>query len=163
VPRKDWAVFENEPYKVNIGILMYCVVEFFEKQFGCLENYKIIHLLRDPVEVAMSEVQKIVNREFYTPAGYASHYRISDTPPINRPFDQRLALQMAAQIQEDQAQFTRRMEQHPNAFRVSYEDLTQNRQANSIPDDAACRLLNFIGVDLSSLTTTLRKTGANPQ
>jgi len=158
IPRRDWVVFENQVDRLNIGILMYDHVPFFELHFGPLRDHKIIHLLRNPVAIANSEAQKLANREYYK-EGYASHYRINQTPPPNRPFDPRLAEEMCRAIRQDQTIFAERLTTYPRVLTITYESITGNCHASNILQTAAETLLNFLNLEPHPLSTTLQKTG----
>ena len=78
-------IFTNEPNHLNAAIVMYNCVQAFEKLCGPIFGCKIIHLLREPQDIARSLLQKWANQAHYG-NNYKSHYSVDESPPENVPF-----------------------------------------------------------------------------
>ena len=139
---------------------MYNYVDFFESMFGSLKNQKLIHLIRDPLCVAKSLVQKRANRDHYKER-YASHYWADQLPLANRPFSLKAAVIVSEEIQREQIYYSQRISNYPNVLTITYESLTHNYHTSVLPDNICATLLQFIGVEWQSLSTSQLKTGVS--
>jgi len=69
-------VFRNQTGMLNIGIVMYSQMALFEPICGELCSYPVIHLTRNPWNVAQSIVQMKADRQSLGEA-YRAHYHYS--------------------------------------------------------------------------------------
>jgi hypothetical protein len=156
--RTDESVYSNKPFRVNTGILMYYVVDFFESQFGTLANYKIIHLTRDPVSTSYSVMQMIADRDYYKER-YMAHYRVGEAALPHVPFDIGAAHSLVPDIVKQQSFYADKIRNYPNVLTISYDMITQGGQINTFPDELSAKLLSFVDVGVWPLSTDLLKTG----
>lgn len=159
VKHHDSDLFTNVPTRVNLGILMYGLVDYARINIGEISNQRIVHLLRDPISVAKSEVQKRANRLHY--GVYSSHYRIGSPPPPNRPIAMTDVLSIAELVNAEQLHYRDRLRCYPKVLTITYEELTNNLQTFVIPDDISYRILDFLGIERSQLRTHYLKTGVH--
>lgn len=142
---------------VNIGIVMYGQVAEFEAWCGPLRTSKIIHLIRDPLDVARSRLQMKRDREILGEK-YRAHYHTKDTvvlPPIYRDPDESA---LALKVKESQEHHIRLLESENNILTISYEEICGNRQIDKLNENLAKRLFDFLGLDVEEATTGLVKT-----
>jgi hypothetical protein len=158
----DPFIFTNKPNHLNVAILMYKLVDFATDEFGCsLTDFKIIHLIRNPKQVAYSNAQAGANRKSLG-AKFKAHYRLHECLPPNSP----ISLQMVDKIEKEvillQKKYSKKLGSHPNVLTIDYETLTSGRQVNKISKEYASLLLNFLGLNYAPLRNSLRKTGIEP-
>jgi hypothetical protein len=151
--------FTNLPNHLNIGIVMYSEAERFERLCRRLNECKVIHLLRNPRDVAVSQIQMEADRARLGIA-FRAHYRIADTPPEPAPIDVKAVEGREKAVRSVQRTYANRFKLHCDILTVSYDEITNNCQVNIVPEPIAVRILSFLGLTYSPLTTTLRKTGA---
>jgi hypothetical protein len=155
---EDIALFRNEAGKINVGILMYNQIPFFESWFGVLRGYKLIHLIRDPLCIAESMAQHRANRAYYKEA-YRANYHLNQIPPANQPFDRRSILQYARSVREQQQYYSCKVESTNEVLTIRYETLTHNQQTSRLSDVYCVEILNFMNVEIRQLATNFVKTG----
>ena len=153
-------VFHNSPCRTNVGILMYNMIGFFESTWGSLTSQRLIHLLRNPKDIAASVAQKLVDSNYYKDS-YRSHYRITHTPLLHQPIDRSLAAAMEKSILIQQRHYINELATYPHVLTVDYDLITGNQQTFELDDGIATMLLGFIGISYHKLTTNLLKTGVS--
>ncbi len=153
--RRD-GIFANRPGLLNTAIVMYSQIETFEQLCGSIFNFKTIHLLRDPEQVARSCGQRRANRKFYG-AQCKAHYQLGDVPPPNRPFE--VNPDRLRKIIVEQQKHTRLLAAHPDLLTLRYEELTGNAQVNELPKKYARKILKFLDLPYQPLRNRLLKTG----
>jgi hypothetical protein len=156
--RPDSVVYTNSPDKVNIGILMYNVVEFFNEYCGSLTDYRIIHLLRNPRDAAISVLQMRANRAHYGNA-YAVHYRIGQVVPPHCPYDVNEVELLEHQIAAEQAKFLLLLRDQQNVLELVYDALLSSHDCDDMPRNIAETILNFLDLPPMPLRTSLQRTG----
>jgi hypothetical protein len=158
------GLFSNLANRFNIGIVMYPCVEAFENLCGPLHDCQIIHLLRNPADVAISLVQMEADRAKLG-SSFRAHSRITEPPPVHFEIDFEAVAMQKERIGKVQEIFSRRLASCSKVLSISYEEITNNRQVNLVDEAIAARILSFLRLAYSPLSTTLRKTqphaGAN--
>jgi hypothetical protein len=147
--------FRNKPGKFNIAIVMYSYIETFERLCGRLNTLPVIHLLRNPVNVAKSLIQLEANRTCYTHYPRLHHLGQTALPPA--PVTEEGLEQRAQSIRQKQVFFTRELADFERVLTLTYEDLTGDQQVNHLEERHATRILNFLGLESAKLTNTLKK------
>jgi hypothetical protein len=150
-------IFSNKPERINIAIVMYTYFQYFERLCGSIKTFKTIHLLRNPMNVALSLAQLEVDKAKMGSA-FAAHRRHYDSPSIHAPISRERVSKLYEAAKQRQNYFARHLRSHKNALTVSYEDLTNNLEVHMMDKPVALRLLNFLSLDYQPLTTTLGKT-----
>lgn len=154
------SLTDVNPGRISVGIVMYSQLELFEKLFGSLMNFKVIHLTRNPAHVARSLVQMQADKAAFG-ARYRAHYSVKEAMHSPAPISEIQIQAKAERIMLLQRFYASLIEGHPDALTVSYESLCQNRQVNQLPDKSARQLLEFIDIPYQVLTNTLQKTGSS--
>jgi hypothetical protein len=154
----DPPVFSNLADHMNIAIVMYVQAARFERLCCPFSNCKIIHLLRNPRDVAVSLLQMQVNKERLGSA-FRAHYRVHDPPLENAPIDEAAVENRGQLVRNIQQVYIDLFKSHRDLLTISYDEITNNAQVNTFPEPIAARLLAFLGLSYAPLTTTLRKTG----
>jgi len=152
-------IFNNLPRSVNIAIVMYKELPLLETLCGPLAGFKLIHLLRDPADVARSCAQWKANKAKYGEKARA-HYKITETPPPNAKFSAASVRTLTRQVKKLQDQHAALFAQHPATLTVHYEEFTGSREVNQLPDAFSRKILKFIGLKPCPLFCDLRKTGS---
>lgn len=150
--------YRCRPGFVNLGIVMYGQIREYEALCGPLLAPKIIHLVRDPLQVARSRLQMQRDREVLGDQ-YRAHYRVGDDmalPPVM--IDAQAAAALAEEIRLSQQFHLRLLDGKPNVMTVSYEELCGNRQVSQLPAELGERLFGFLGLPPRLTTTQLVKT-----
>lgn len=163
VPHPEMEAYPECPYRyrrrenfVNIGIVMYSHIALYEELCAPLESSKIIHLLRDPSDVAQSLAQMDYDKKTMG-AAFRAHYHASDVVNLPRITTSNIE-EKAAQIALAQDKYKRRLSNVENVLTVTYEELTGNVQVNELAYSATCRLMEFLNLQVVPLKTELVKT-----
>lgn len=152
----------------SIGILMYSQLATFYKLGGNLGNHKIIHLLRQPHDVAMSRLQMAADKKSLGPQ-YKAHYR-SNSALHKEIFDDNLRESpdlsklkvITARIAKQQKLFKIKLQNIPH-FEINFEDICpRNQQITTLNGNLSNSLLNFLGLPNWELSTKYLKTGIKP-
>jgi hypothetical protein len=165
------VLVENAPGKINIGILMYGQLRTFLQLGGFEYNPKIIHLLRNPYNVALSRLQMGADRVQMGEA-YQAHFHIEDLsrPEIKKMLDERIRPDLtevetlASKITEEQQVFIQMLENTPH-LQLNYEEIVRDNESVRILDkEIQSRILSYLDVpDDCELYTTYYKTGITNQ
>jgi hypothetical protein len=150
--------YVNLPGRLNIGIVMYSERPIYERMCGPLSNAKVIHLVRDPRDVAISVAQMRADRAVLG-GDFKAHYRIHESPPPHAEYSVADIDALVAKVTALQRGFAVECAGFPRALTLSYEEITGGRQVSEIPEHIATRLLEFLGLESRRLTNQLRKTG----
>jgi hypothetical protein len=148
----------NRPGFHNIAIVMYSQVELYEQHIGSIFDVKVIHLLRDPRDVARSYAQMMSDKGVLG-IKYRPHYSLGDSAALATPVVDAIAEHKVSRIAELQERFREKLAGHGDILTLQYEELTGRRQVNELPDDLASHILRFLGLEFHRLTNRLRKTG----
>jgi hypothetical protein len=152
-------ILTNQPGRVNIAIVMYAELPLFEQLCGPLKDVKVIHLLRNPPDVARSCAQWKANKAQYGKKARA-HFKVSETPLPNAKFPTAALPAHTREVKKLQDQHAALFAQHPATLTVSYEEFTGNREVSQLPEAFSQKLLKFIGLKPYLLFCDLRKTGS---
>jgi len=156
---RDWIrAFLNKPGHINLAIVMYPMVNLFEKLCGPLRDYRILHLTRDPRAVVRSLVQAEADKKAYGSA-FKAHFRVSENPPPHAPISLVGIDKRIRRIAGLQTRYTRKLKKYKNVFTVTYESLTGDQEIAEIPEAIASKMLSYLGLDFAKLATDLQKTG----
>lgn len=151
-------VFQNMPGYINVGIVMYSQMGLFEELCGSLKSQRVIHLLRDPLAVALSVAQMKADREALGEK-FKAHYRMGESMPTTAP----VALESIAETEQRvaalQAEYRQKLAFNESVLTVKYDEMTLNQQVNELAPETSKKLLDFIGLDYRPLRTQLQKTG----
>lgn len=149
-------IYVNRPGLVNLGIVMYSECDIFQNVCARLDTMKIIHLLRNPRDVARSVAQMEADRVKLGP-DFKAHYTLDEVPHAPAVSSEELRVAIQAKVAAEQEHFMAQMDGHPRLFVVTYEDLTGGKQTNALARTLAEPILNFIGLEYRPLTCNLRK------
>ena len=152
----NW-IYQNRPERLNIAIVMYSTVRIFESLCGPLTHVPLIHLKRDPFAVALSNAQLQADTKHFGPHSLR-HRRISDPVIIHPPISRKCVRRLKLRISTQQTLYTRLLCEHNNMFDLTYEEMTNQKQASGLPDDLGMRLMKFLCLPYEPLRTTLAKT-----
>jgi hypothetical protein len=150
-------IFANKPEYLNTAIVMYGYFNYFERVCGSIFNFKTIHLLRKPMDAALSLAQLEADK-LHLGEVFSAHRRYSDPPPVHSPISRTRVAKLCARATQGQKRFTELLRHHTNILTVTYEELTNNSEIQELPDAIAAQLLAFLSVKYCRLTTTLGKT-----
>jgi hypothetical protein len=150
-------IWRNVPGVINTGIVMYSQVPTYESLCGKLGNQRIVHLIRDPHNVAQSVAQMEADRVLRG-AAFRAHFRVDEELPSPAPTLGDDIAVIEAKVTALQAQFIKRLEGHPKCLRISYEAITGNREVRELPRELTAHILEFFGLEYHPLRTDLRKT-----
>ena len=116
----------NKINKINIGILMYNQIYIFEKLGGILSDVKIIHLLRDPKQVAKSQVQMIKDKELLGDKFKGHLYKGESMPEraIISPDD---IVILENEIRQSQKKYIQLLKNIPH-LELHYEDIVPDQK-----------------------------------
>lgn len=156
--------------RINVGILMYSEIAVFLKMVESLDNdldLKIIHLLRDPGNVALSRLQMEADKKMLG-SSYQAHFHTTEQEDNYKKFiNARKALDssrldvITKQVTHDQYQFTEMLKDTPH-LQLYYEEIApDNKPVEQLNKATRNKLFNFLGLDAGDLTfyTTYIKTG----
>ncbi len=121
---------------------------------------RLIHLLRDPHDTALSVVRNIKSKKTLG-AAHRAHTREGQQPPPVFSVAQEEVAARERQIREAQARFTELLVSTTHLV-VTYEELTSNRSRSDIPEDVGRRILDFLDVPYRRVVTKLVKTAPEP-
>jgi hypothetical protein len=150
--------FFNDPQRLNIGIIMYPIVDMVESYYGPIEKLKLIHLTRDPLSAALSKAQMEANRQVYRNL-YESHFSEGQDIMPNQPFSDTWVHKWAASVAAQQRRYVERLKGLSNVFTVTYEAITHNQETHYLSNQISAALLRFLELDVRPLRTSLIKTG----
>jgi hypothetical protein len=143
--------------KVNIAILHYNQLDNFYKAGGSLENVKIMLLLRNPRNVAISTLQLMADRKLNK--NILGHGKVDKEYGKRGVIDEsKIPHRISVTIERQNAQ--KEMLRDINHFVINYEDFVPNeKNIEYLDDKVAKKILNFIGLEFKKrLYTNLRKT-----
>lgn len=149
--------YRRRPGFVNLGIVMYGQIAEFERWCGSLLSCKIVHLIRDPLQVAKSRLQMKRDREVLGDK-FRAHYHAHHTatlPPVYTDPDE---VALAEQIRISQTHHLKLLEGNPNVLTLSYEEICNNKQVSHLDAALGQRLFSFLGLDAEDVRTHLVKT-----
>jgi hypothetical protein len=182
-----YHAYANKPSRLNIGIIMYENIQDYESFFGPLTETKIIHLLRNPLDIALSCLRMETDRKYYQNK-FRKHYLQNErplphrkfqigilhallrnicvwspdgSPPANSApssFEEGIAA-IAQVIETMQSHVSRQLASHPDILTVNYDEITGNTQVNRLPKPICVKILDFLDLEYRPLTNNLRKTG----
>jgi hypothetical protein len=158
-PRPDAFIFVNKTLFMNIGIVMYSMIPVFERLCGPLSQHRVIHLLRNPGNVARSVAQMEADRVLLGNA-YRAHHKVGEKAPPPSPISTDAVERVYRKVVASQALYAEVLRTHPRCLTLTYEEITDNRNTSTIPEAAGRQLLNFLGLEYHSLSTTLQKSSA---
>ena len=121
---------------------------------------KVIHLLRDPRGVALSQARNRIDQRIHGDR-HRAHFRVGDEPPEIYEVDLEAIEKRTINIAAQQKEFTR-MLRRKTVYTVTYEELTRNQSIETAPEGFARPLLDFLGVEHRRLRTTFAKSGPVP-
>lgn len=151
--------YRCRPGFVNLGIVMYGQIAEFEQLCGPLLAPKIIHLVRDPVQVAKSRLQMKFDRALLGDK-FRAHYHTKDTaalPPVFTDPDEEA---LAERVRVSQSYHLQLLAGRSNVLTVTYEEICANQQVVQLSPPLAQRLFDFLELDVEAASTGLVKTSA---
>ena len=150
-------IYSNRADRVNIGIVMYSAMAAFAELGGSLETIRKHPLLRDPHKTARSCLALRASRA--ADPSVKSQYTLDERQPTSHvSVDSAKIVALAGRIAALQAYYKSLLVYHPHVLSVSYEELTHDRQVNTVPEEVSDKLLVFLGLPLQVLTNPLQKT-----
>lgn len=149
-------LYSNHPSAFNIAIVMYSQVSTFEAHCGSLLSLKIIHLLRNPKQVARSIAQMEADRKQYG-SEFRAHFRLNETPPPPAQLPNTSFENLERKVRAAQDTYTETLRRHENVLTVSYESLTNNAETNELSASIASPILSFLGLPYAQLSCDLKK------
>jgi hypothetical protein len=150
--------FRNRPDHVNVGIVMYNQLAHFEQFCGPLTKCKVLHLIRNPLQIALSLRQMEVDRQLMGNK-FRAHYDTTDEIQLPGIAPDAVGLdEQVARIAAWQAEHVALLAGHPDNLAITYEEMTQDQQVNRMADDVAAKLLDFLQLAYHLLETRLVKT-----
>ena len=153
-------LFINKRHRVNVGILMYYLVDFFTKKFGAISDYRILHILRNPRDIAVSVAQMEADRLHFG-RDYRVHRKLHHPAPVHAPILIQKVKEIEAKAMQMQQGFCRRLGSLPNVLTIDYDIITAGRQTNKLPEKYARLLLDFLHLPYHPLENALQKTGVS--
>jgi hypothetical protein len=150
--------YVNKPHRLNIGIVMYSEKAIFEGLCGPLSAFRVIHLLREPLQVATSVAQMEADRAALGEK-FRAHYNLDECPPAHAEYSTDRIAPLVAKVAALQEKYVLELRHYPRVLTVSYEEITAGKQVAEIPAGIAHRLLGFLELKEEGLRNTLRKTG----
>jgi len=165
--KRGGIIEDNIPDKINIGILMYVHFDIYNRLGGDLKNHKIIHLLRDPLAVALSRLQREADKKKMGSI-FKPHYH-KDSPDERKLatssergiVDTIKADKLAMEIESTQKKYINQLKNIPH-LEIHYEELVpDNKGIEQLSPQISELLLNYLDLknDVQSLFTTYIKTG----
>jgi hypothetical protein len=148
----------NKPGKINIAIVMYCHIEAYHRLCGQIAPSKVMHLLRNPENIARSVLQAAANWHCYGDR-YKAHCRVGETALPNAPIDTDRIESEARIIRRLQIQFSKHLQSFNDVLSITYEELTGNQQTSKIPEATARKLLTYLNLEYHPLSNYLKKVG----
>ena len=158
--RKGIKLHPHVEGKVNIAILQYSQLESFYELGGDLKKIKIIHLLRNPLDVAISRLQLKVDREI--DKNISAHHRSTRKKEYGKRgiIDEGL---IDSEIKRIELSYNSQKELLKNIdhLEINYEDFTNGgNNTEYLNDDIAKKILNYLNLKYHDrLHTTLLITG----
>ncbi|HEY4789022.1 MAG TPA: sulfotransferase domain-containing protein [Bacteroidales bacterium] len=146
--------------KLNIGILMYNQMYIFEKLGGAFINHKIIHLIRNPYNVALSRLQMTADKAKQGNL-YKAHYHNHESINERGVPDLSKLIELTNEINAVQQKYIELLKD-TNHLLIKYEDFVKNDEnAVELDEDVQSKILQFLCLENVSfkLYTTYIKTG----
>jgi len=153
-------LFINRPNHLNIAIVRYGDVSLLNQLCGPLFEFRVIHLLRAPEDVALSVAQMWADRRLHG-KDFKAHYKINEPMRPHGPIRLDELEKLKAKVHSEQSDYIKYLASHANIITLKYEEMTNNEQTNLLPDAVGRRILDFLGLEFCPLRNKLQKTGVS--
>jgi hypothetical protein len=156
---------KNQQNKKNVGILMYGQMNTFERIGGILKKHKIIHLLRNPEDVALSILQMKSDKEIQK-SDYKAHYKENETIPKrnNLKYSKLELLILEKMIAYKQIKYSEILSKI-GCLEITYESMApNNKTVKELDGKIAKRIFEFLDLKMENpckIQTRYIKTGIN--
>lgn len=166
--RRKGTLLNNVEDKINIGILMYSELSIFLKLGGGAYKPLIIHLLRNPYDVALSRLQMRADR-LKLGNSYKAHCKINELekPEVSKRLKDRIEPDdssidsLVCSIAENQQKHVLMLKNIPH-LQINYEEIAlDNESVTVLNKEVQKKLMIFLNLsdDDFKLSTSYYKTG----
>ncbi|MEN6422053.1 MAG: hypothetical protein ABFD76_08895 [Smithella sp.] len=156
---------KNKKSQINVGILMYEHISTFEKLGGILKKHKIIHLIRNSKDVALSILQMRADKIIQS-TRYKAHYIEDEIIPkrgeIN--YSKKELLIMEKMIEYRQKKYSEELNR-TGCLEITYESIAPGNKTNKELDKIITKkIFDYLEIKIDDncvLRTKYIKTGIN--
>jgi hypothetical protein len=155
----------NKIFKFNVGILMYEHISTFEKLGGILKKHKIIHLVRNSKDVALSILQMKADK-IIQHSNYVAHHKENEIIPIRGKiiYSKKQLLIMERMVEYRQKKYSEELRKF-GCLELSYESIAPNNTTVKELDKKISKaIFDYLGIKIDdgcNLQTKYVKTGIN--
>lgn len=162
---QNGRIEKNKESKINVGILMYGQMSAFEKLGGILKKHKIIHLVRNSEDVALSLLQAEADKKIQG-SDYKAHYKENEIMPEHYKIKYRKALLLIIKkrIYAKQRKYSEELSKS-GCLELTYESIApNNKTVKELDKNLTKMIFDYLEIKIDGackLQTRYIKTGIN--